>query len=193
MTEGKNTGNWRSDDLVRLNKYLSNAGIASRREADVLIQSGAVKVNGEVVDQLGYKIKHGDKVTYGDRAVKSEKKCTCSLTSQRLHHHHGWPTRDVKQWWNWLKEHAAKGFTRLGAGSQHNRCFAVYQRRWHNQKLTTQSLELKRFIRLRWASRSEPKISRPLPKALNSRTAPSKPMIWLFVGEGRKRGRCWDT
>ncbi len=63
-----------SDDLVRLNKYLSNAGIASRREADVLIQSGAVKVNGEVVDQLGYKIKPGDKVTYGDQAVKSEKK-----------------------------------------------------------------------------------------------------------------------
>lgn len=62
------------DELIRLNKYLSNAGIASRREADVLIQSGAVKVNGVVVDQLGYKIKPGDKVTYGDQSVKSEKK-----------------------------------------------------------------------------------------------------------------------
>ena len=62
------------DGLIRLNKYLSNAGIASRREADTLIQSGVVKVNGVVVDQLGYKIKPGDKVTYGDSAVKSERK-----------------------------------------------------------------------------------------------------------------------
>ncbi len=62
------------DGLIRLNKYLSNAGIASRREADILIQSGVVKVNGEVVDQLGYKIKPGDKVTYGDSAVKTERK-----------------------------------------------------------------------------------------------------------------------
>ncbi len=63
-----------ADGLIRLNKYLSNAGIASRREADTLIQSGAVKVNGVVIDQLGYKIKPGDKVTYGDESVKSERK-----------------------------------------------------------------------------------------------------------------------
>ena len=62
------------DGLIRLNKYLSNSGIASRRDADVLITSGAVKVNGEVVTQLGYKIKPGDKVSYGDEAVKGEKK-----------------------------------------------------------------------------------------------------------------------
>jgi 23S rRNA pseudouridine2605 synthase len=53
---------------------LANAGIASRREADTLIQSGAVKVNGEVVTQMGYKIKSGDKVTYGNESVKGEKK-----------------------------------------------------------------------------------------------------------------------
>ncbi|MBA2611658.1 MAG: pseudouridine synthase [Bacteroidetes bacterium] len=63
-----------ADGLTRLNKYLSNAGIASRRDADVLIQSGVVKVNGVVIDQLGYKIKAGDTVTYGDAAVKSERK-----------------------------------------------------------------------------------------------------------------------
>lgn len=62
------------DGLIRLNKYLSNAGIASRREADNLIQSGTVKVNGVVVDQLGYKINPNDKVTYGDASVKSERK-----------------------------------------------------------------------------------------------------------------------
>jgi 23S rRNA pseudouridine2605 synthase len=63
-----------NEGLTRLNKYLANAGLASRREADTLIQSGAVKVNGVVVDQLGYKIKPGDKVTYGDESVKGEKK-----------------------------------------------------------------------------------------------------------------------
>ncbi len=68
----KKTAN--ADGLTRLNKYLSNAGIASRRDADVLILSGAVKVNGVVIDQLGYKIKEGDKVTYGDAPVKSERK-----------------------------------------------------------------------------------------------------------------------
>lgn len=62
------------DGKVRLNKYLSNAGVASRREADTLIQSGVVKVNGVVVDQLGYKINPGDKVTYGDAPVRSERK-----------------------------------------------------------------------------------------------------------------------
>ena len=68
----KKTAN--ADGLTRLNKYLSNAGIASRRDADVLILSGVVKVNGVVIDQLGYKIKEGDKVTYGDAPVKSERK-----------------------------------------------------------------------------------------------------------------------
>lgn len=62
------------DGLTRLNKYLANAGIASRREADTLIKSGVVKVNGVPVTEMGFKIKEGDVVTYGDAAVKSERK-----------------------------------------------------------------------------------------------------------------------
>lgn len=62
------------DGLIRLNKYLSNAGVASRRDADNLIISGAVKVNGIVVNQLGTKIKPSDKVTYGDQSVQGERK-----------------------------------------------------------------------------------------------------------------------
>jgi 23S rRNA pseudouridine2605 synthase len=62
------------DGLTRLNKYLANAGIASRREADTLIKSGVVKVNGVPVTEMGYKIKPGDTVTYGDAAVKGERK-----------------------------------------------------------------------------------------------------------------------
>lgn len=63
-----------ADGMIRLNKYLSNAGVASRREADTLIESGAVKVNGVVVSTLGYKISPTDKVSYGDEAVRSERK-----------------------------------------------------------------------------------------------------------------------
>ncbi len=63
-----------SDGSTRLNKYLANAGIASRREADTLIKSGVVKVNGTPVTEMGYKIQPGDTVTYGDAAVKSERK-----------------------------------------------------------------------------------------------------------------------
>ena len=59
---------------IRLNKFLSNAGIASRREADVLIQAGNVTVNGEIVTELGYKIKPTDVVKYDGATIKSEKK-----------------------------------------------------------------------------------------------------------------------
>ncbi len=62
------------EGLVRLNKYLSHAGISSRRDADTLILGGTVKVNGKVVDQLGYKVKPTDVVTYGDQTIRNERK-----------------------------------------------------------------------------------------------------------------------
>ncbi|MGB0888479.1 MAG: pseudouridine synthase [Vicingaceae bacterium] len=62
------------DGLTRLNKYLANAGIASRREADVLIQSGAVEVNGKVVTEMGFKVSETDKVSFGGQGIKREKK-----------------------------------------------------------------------------------------------------------------------
>ncbi len=62
-----------SSGLIRLNKYLADAGICSRREADVLIASGAVKVNGEVVTQMGIKVSPTDKVQYGGQTLKREK------------------------------------------------------------------------------------------------------------------------
>lgn len=63
-----------SEGLTRLNKYLAYAGIASRREADTLIKSGVVKVNGVPITEMGFQVKPGDTVTYGDSAVKSERK-----------------------------------------------------------------------------------------------------------------------
>jgi 23S rRNA pseudouridine2605 synthase len=63
-----------NEDEIRLNKYLSNAGVCSRREADVLIQTGVVTVNGEVIAELGYKIKPGDVVQYDGETINAEKK-----------------------------------------------------------------------------------------------------------------------
>lgn len=61
------------DGLIRLNKYIANSGVCSRREADVLIKAGAVKVNGKVVTELGTKVSPADKVQYGDQAISREK------------------------------------------------------------------------------------------------------------------------
>lgn len=61
-------------DLVRLNKYIANSGICSRREADDLIRAGVIKVNGKVVTELGTKVHPSDKIQYGDQAISNEKK-----------------------------------------------------------------------------------------------------------------------
>ena len=57
---------------VRLNKYLANAGVCSRREADELIKAGVVEVNGKVVTEMGYKVAPGDKVKYGGESLSQE-------------------------------------------------------------------------------------------------------------------------
>lgn len=57
---------------VRLNKYIANAGICSRRDADKLIESGVIRVNGKVVTELGSKIKPGDLVQYNDQRLRGE-------------------------------------------------------------------------------------------------------------------------
>ena len=58
---------------VRLNRFIANAGICSRREADELIAAGDVKVNGKVVKELGTKVKPKDKVVYKGKLLKGEK------------------------------------------------------------------------------------------------------------------------
>jgi len=61
------------NEPIRLNKFLANAGVCSRREADELIQAGVVSVNGEVVSELGTKILRGDKVLIHDQLVSPDK------------------------------------------------------------------------------------------------------------------------
>ncbi len=62
------------NEPIRLNKFLSNAGVCSRREADEFIQSGAVKVNDVVVTELGTKITRQDKVLFNEQPVQIESK-----------------------------------------------------------------------------------------------------------------------
>jgi 23S rRNA pseudouridine2605 synthase len=59
---------------IRLNKFLANAGVCSRREADEFIQAGVVSVNGTVVTELGTKVLRSDEVKFHDQAVTLEKK-----------------------------------------------------------------------------------------------------------------------
>jgi 23S rRNA pseudouridine2605 synthase len=61
------------DGLIRLNRYLAQSGVASRREADELIKAGVVTVNGVVVTELGTKVHAGDKVHYGGQRLSMEK------------------------------------------------------------------------------------------------------------------------
>ena len=62
------------NEPIRLNKYLANAGVCSRREADEFIQAGVVTVNGEVVTELGTKVMRTDEVKFHDQPVTLEKK-----------------------------------------------------------------------------------------------------------------------
>ncbi len=61
-------------DEIRLNKYISNSGACSRRDADIYIQSGNVKVNGIAITEMGYKVKPGDVVNFDGAVLTPEKK-----------------------------------------------------------------------------------------------------------------------
>ena len=71
------------NEQIRLNKYMSNAGICSRREADEYIQQGLVKVNGQVVTELGTKISYNDVVEYDEKVVTPESKCYILLNKPK--------------------------------------------------------------------------------------------------------------
>lgn len=63
-----------SSGEMRLNKYIANSGMCSRREADLYISTGQVQVNGQVVTEMGYKVKLTDEVKFDGRRISPEKK-----------------------------------------------------------------------------------------------------------------------
>ena len=71
------------NEQIRLNKYMANAGICSRREADEFITGGKVKVNGNVVTELGTKISRDDVVEFDEKVVTPERKCYVLLNKPK--------------------------------------------------------------------------------------------------------------
>ncbi len=71
------------NEELRLNKYMANAGICSRREADEYITKGLIKVNGNVVTELGTKISRSDVVEYDGKVVTPERKCYILLNKPK--------------------------------------------------------------------------------------------------------------
>ena len=71
------------NEEIRLNKFMANAGLCSRREADELITQGKVKVNGLVITELGTKIKRDDIVEYNGKVITLENKCYILLNKPK--------------------------------------------------------------------------------------------------------------
>ncbi len=63
-----------NSDEIRLNKFVANSGVCSRREADLYIQTGSVWVNGKPITEMGYKVKLTDEVKFDGRLITPEKK-----------------------------------------------------------------------------------------------------------------------
>lgn len=68
---------------IRLNKYVANSGVCSRREADVHIATGLVSVNGKVIVEMGYKVKIGDEVRYDGARINPEKRAYVLLNKPK--------------------------------------------------------------------------------------------------------------
>ena len=72
--KGQGGQSYNDPDAIRLNKYISNSGVCSRREADVLIAAGSVTVNGKPVTEMGHKVKRSDEVRFDGRRLDPVKK-----------------------------------------------------------------------------------------------------------------------
>lgn len=72
-----------NSDEIRLNKYVANSGMCSRREADVHIATGLVSVNGKVITEMGYKVKLSDEVRYDGARINPEKKAYVLLNKPK--------------------------------------------------------------------------------------------------------------
>jgi len=63
-----------ADPLLRLNRFIANSGVCSRREADTLIQKGLITVNGKLITDLGVKVSSADDIRYKNKRLRAEKK-----------------------------------------------------------------------------------------------------------------------
>lgn len=74
-----------NNSLVRLNKFIANSGLCSRRDADILIASGLIKVNGKVVTEMGIKVGPEDSVKHNNKVLSGERKVFVLLNKPKNH------------------------------------------------------------------------------------------------------------
>lgn len=72
-SKSNNSSPKKSANTTRLNKFIANSGICSRREADMFIAMGMVKINGKIIVEMGYQVQPGDDVRYDGRRIISDK------------------------------------------------------------------------------------------------------------------------
>lgn len=72
-----------NSDEIRLNKYIANSGVCSRRDADSYIAMGLVTVNGKIINEMGYKVKLNDEVRYDGARINPEKKAYVLLNKPK--------------------------------------------------------------------------------------------------------------
>ncbi len=74
-TSGKADRNLKKgEETIRLNRYIANAGLCSRREADTFIATGCVTVNGKIISEMGYQVNPGDQVSFNGKIISAEHK-----------------------------------------------------------------------------------------------------------------------
>lgn len=71
------------EKMIRLNKYIANAGVCSRREADKIITDGLITVNGKIITEMGFKVSLDDEVCFEDNILNPEKKIYLLLNKPR--------------------------------------------------------------------------------------------------------------
>ena len=102
---------------VRLNKYLSNAGICSRREADTFIELGMVQVNGATVTTMGFRVQPGDEVRYDGQRIGAQKKVYVLLNKPKgfvATHQGGKIKRSIQELLTQAAPHAVPAFGEMG-------------------------------------------------------------------------------
>ncbi len=72
-----------NDDSIRLNRYIANSGVCSRRDADALIAKGEITVNGKVVTEMGMRVGKSDKVVYNGKTLNPENRVYILLNKPR--------------------------------------------------------------------------------------------------------------
>ncbi|MEZ4803591.1 MAG: pseudouridine synthase [Gelidibacter sp.] len=83
QTENKTLAKKSNPDEIRLNKYIANSGMCSRRDADMHIATGSVTVNGKIITEMGYKVKLDDEVKFDGARISPEKKAYVLLNKPK--------------------------------------------------------------------------------------------------------------